>query len=37
MSDGKTDDELAAEWAAELEADTAAQGGDDDGLSTPWT
>ncbi|MAI89022.1 flagellar motor switch protein FliM [Ponticaulis sp.] len=30
MSDEKTDDELAAEWAAELEADTAAGG--DDGL-----
>ena len=30
MSDEKTDEELAAEWAAELEADTAAGG--DDGL-----
>ena len=31
MSDEKTDEELAAEWAAELEADQAS-GGDDDGM-----
>ena len=32
MSDDKTDEELAAEWAAELEADEAANGGGDDDM-----
>ena len=32
MSDDKTDEELAAEWAAELEADEAASGGGDDDM-----
>lgn len=31
MSDEKTDEELAAEWAAEMEADAAANGDADDG------